>query len=64
LGAAANCLGVPLEYLLYGSEQKEKPTLQTEGELSPSKQKAWEFIQKMDNETLDRFIAAAKAFIE
>lgn len=32
-------------------------------ELTPTQQKAWEFIQQMDDDALERFIAAAKALM-
>lgn len=44
-------------------EQKEKPDLPKETGLSTAKQEAWDLIQKMDDETLKRFIAAAKAML-
>lgn len=47
--------GVSIEYLM-GEEQKEKPTNQNGGELSPLKQKALDLIQRMDNDTLEKFI--------
>lgn len=43
-------------------EQKEKPVLEEDG-LSPAKREAWDLIKKMDDETLKRFIAAAKAML-
>lgn len=42
--------------------QKEKPPAQG-GELSPLKQEAWGVIQNMDDETLKKFIKAAKAML-
>lgn len=59
---------VSTDYLLGNTDdpspagQKEKPPAQG-GELSPIKQEAWETIQKMDNETLKKFIRAAKAML-
>lgn len=44
------------------SGQKESPT-PGGAELTPTQQKAWEFIQQMDDEALERFIAAAKALM-
>ena len=42
--------------------QKEKPPAHG-GELSPLKQEAWGVIQNMDDETLKKFIKAAKAML-
>lgn len=44
------------------SGQKESPA-PGGAELTPTQQKAWEFIQQMDDEALERFIAAAKALM-
>lgn len=46
----------------FSSAQKESPT-PGGVELTPTQQKAWEFIQQMDDEALERFIAAAKALM-
>lgn len=62
LKCAADCIGVSVEYLLTGQE-KEKPDLHQETGLSQAKQEAWDLIQKMDDESLKRFIAAAKAML-
>ena len=59
----ANRFNVPVSSITGTVEQKEKPTLQMESELSPIKQEAWELIQKMDEETLMKFIAVAKALL-
>lgn len=42
--------------------QKERPPAHG-GELSPLKQEAWGVIQNMDDETLKKFIKAAKAML-
>ena len=42
--------------------KKEEPPAQG-GELSPLKQEAWGVIQNMDDETLKKFIKAAKAML-
>lgn len=42
----------------------KKPAPVSEDELTPAQRRAWEFVKQMDDETLDRFIAAAKAFIK
>lgn len=64
----ADYFGVPVEALM-GEEpeqvgedaKKERPA---QGEtLSPEKQAAWELLQKMDDETLRRFIRAAQAML-
>lgn len=68
LSIVASILGTSTDYLLGNTDdpspagQKEKPPAQG-GELSPIKQEAWETIQKMDNETLKKFIRAAKAML-
>lgn len=41
--------------------KKERPV--QDGTLSPDKQAAWELLQKMDDDTLRRFINAAKAML-
>lgn len=46
----------------FSSAQKESPT-PGGAELTPTQQKAWEFIQQMDDDALERFIAAAKALM-
>lgn len=62
LSKMATRLGVSVDDLLGTTENKKSPA--PEGaELSPIKQEAWELIQKMDEETLRRFIAGAKAFL-
>ena len=59
---------VSTDYLLGNTDdptpagQKEKPPAQG-GELSPLKQEAWGVIQNMDDETLKKFIKAAKAML-
>lgn len=72
LAVIANYLGVPLDELLrndkssYGdiTEDGAKKQRPAQGEaLSPEKQAAWELLQKMDDDTLRRFINAAKAML-
>jgi transcriptional regulator with XRE-family HTH domain len=58
LGAAANCLGVPLEYLLYGSEQKETPTLQAESERIPNYSKLSETNRAIVDSMIAQLLAA------
>lgn len=41
--------------------KKERPV--QDGTLDPDKQAAWELLQKMDDDTLRRFINAAKAML-
>lgn len=59
---------VSTDYLLGNTDdptpvgQKEKPPAQG-GELSPLKQEAWGVIQNMDDETLKKFIKAAKVML-
>ena len=59
---------VSTDYLLGNTDdptpagQKERPPAQG-GELSPLKQEAWGVIQNMDDETLKKFIKAAKAML-
>lgn len=42
----------------------KKPAPEAGDELTPAQRRAWEFVKQMDDEILDRFIAAAKAFIK
>lgn len=72
LAVIATYLGVPLDELLRSvnpshggiSEDDEKKQRPAQGEaLSPEKQAAWELLQKMDDDTLRRFINAAKAML-
>lgn len=64
----AQVLSTSTDYLLGNTDdptpagQKEKPPAQG-GELSPLKQEAWGVIQNMDDETLKKFIKAAKAML-
>lgn len=58
----ADRLDTTPEYILRG-EQKENPALQMENGISQEKKKAWDLIQKMDDDTLRKFIAAAKAML-
>lgn len=52
------------EYLLTGIEvQKNKPTTEIGDELSDVKREAWNVIQDMDEETLEKFIKMAKAVL-
>ena len=44
-------------------EQKEKSPAPEGAELSPIKQEAWNLIQKMDEDTLRKFIATASIFV-
>lgn len=53
--------GVPVSFLLVGDEKK--PTAISDGELSPAQQEAIDFVMNMDEETLIRFIKAAKAML-
>lgn len=56
----ASYFNVSIEELT--AENKKSPT--PEGvELSPVRKEAWELIMKMDEETLRRFITAAKAML-
>lgn len=58
----ADYFGVSVDRVL-GSEQKEKPTTENGSGLSPVKKQAWELIKNMDDETLRKFIAAAKVWV-
>lgn len=58
----ADYFGVSVSELT-GEGQKEKPTAISGGELDPLKKEAWDLIQGMDNETLERFIKVAKAML-
>lgn len=67
LTAIAEYLNVSVEDLLPDDDaeaisiKKQRPA---QGEaLSPEKQAAWELLQKMDDDTLRRFINAAKAML-
>ena len=68
LKTIAELLSTSTDYLLGNTDdptpagQKEKPPAQG-GELSPLKQEAWGVIQNMDDETLKKFIKAAKAML-
>lgn len=62
----ADYFGVTAQYLLYGdlpeeSIKEERPI--QDGTLSAEQQAAWELLQKMDDDTLHRFINAAKAML-
>lgn len=64
----ASYFHVSTDYLLGNTDdptpagQKERPPAHG-GELSPLKQEAWGVIQNMDDETLKKFIKAAKAML-
>lgn len=58
----ADYFGVSVDRVL-GNEQKEKPTLQMESELSDIKRDATSWICGKDDETVARIIAAAKAML-
>lgn len=59
--AVANFFNVPLAHLT-GEEQKEKPP--GEGELSGLRKEAWDLIEATDDDTLRKFIKAARAMLE
>lgn len=61
----ADYLGVTTDYLLGKETAENKKSPAPEGaELSDIKREAWELIQKMDDATLVKFIAGAKAMLE
>ena len=59
----ANYLNVPTAYLT-GEEQKNKPALPQENELTEMQQKAVDMILNMSDAQLKAFIAAAEAFLK
>lgn len=64
LGAAANCLGVSLDYLLFGFEQKEKPTTQEGSELDPRRREAWKLLNSLSDEKLEKVLVILRAAAE
>lgn len=60
--AIAEHLNVSVSYLT-GEEKKRKPDLENENGLTPAQKEAWELVQNMDDDTLRKFIAAAKAWL-
>lgn len=58
----ASLIAADVRRSLPSSAQKESPA-PGGAELTPTQQEAWEFIQQMDDEALERFIAAAKALM-
>lgn len=59
----ADYFGVSVDCVL-GSEQKEKPTLQMESELSGVKQEIWELINTMSDEKLEKVLGFLRAAAE
>lgn len=49
---------------LTGEDQKEKPALPKENELTDMQQKAFDMIKQMTDDQLKAFIAAAEAFLK
>ncbi len=58
----ADYFGVSVDRVL-GSEQKEKSPAPEGAELTETQKTAMEFIMRMDEKTLERFIPAAKAML-
>lgn len=58
----AEHFSVTVDRLLYG--QKEKPTLQTEGELDPRRQEAWELLNSLSDEKLEKVLVILRAAAE
>lgn len=63
--ALAKVLDVDVDFFnpYNADEQKNKPTTEIGDELSEAKREAWSVIQEMDDETLERFLKAAKAML-
>ena len=65
LKSAAEVLEVSYEYLVTGEEQqKNKPALPEENELTEMQRKAVDMIMNMTDAQLKAFIAAAEAFLK
>lgn len=62
IAKVASALGVPVSYLT-GEDQKEKPPAPG-GELTGLRKEAWDLIEAMGDDTLRKFIKAAKAMLE
>ena len=54
IALVANRFNVPISFITGDEEQKEKPTLPKESELSPVKQQIWDLLNSMDDNTLDK----------
>ena len=63
LKSAAEVLEVSYEYLVTGSEQKNKPATHEGRELTELQREALDYIRSQDDEDLKVFLAAYKAFI-
>ena len=59
----ADIYNVSVEWLKGESDIKEKSPAPEGAELNEARQKAWELIKSMDENTLRRFIAAAEAML-
>lgn len=64
LKKVADVLGVDVSELRADSDEKEKPTTQKGGELSPIRQEVWNLLNSMSDEKLEKALVILRAAAE